>query len=73
VNHQDILNNINNLATVNSMCDICMVKEMMRLVVDKTPLRIIKLTKSGMVYCEDINDTRKKYTIPPRNLDLMSI
>ena len=64
---QFIEENIGNKVYIKPGADLSFSSEFRRIISNKIPLTIIKLTKSGMVYLTD--NQNNFYTIPPRNID----
>ena len=65
-NHEFIKSNIGNSVYINGDGDLGMDYELRCLISNKTELKIVKLTKSGMAYLVD-NDGNY-YTVPPKNV-----
>lgn len=65
-NHEFIKRNVGNSVYINGDGDLGMDYELRCLIFNKTELKIVKLTKSGMAYLVD-NDGNY-YTVPPRNV-----
>jgi len=63
--HEFIEKNIGNKVYITGG-DLTMSSEFRKIILNKTELTIIKLTKSGMAYLVD--NENNFYTIPPRNL-----
>ena len=64
--HEFIEKNIGNKVYVTGDGDLAMCIEFRKIIFNKTELRIVKLTKSGMVYLVD--EENNFYTVPPRNV-----
>ena len=66
----DIEENIGNFCTVNGYGDLAFESEMKPLIYRKTQVKIIKITKSGLIQVQD-QANRKYYSLSQRNLDLV--
>ena len=58
---------IGTLVYVTGDGDLAFNSELRKIIFNKTELRLIKWTKSGMVYLHDENEN-KYYTVPPSNV-----
>ena len=58
---------IGEMVYVTGERDLAMHGELRKIIFNKTPLRLIKLTKSGNAYLQD-EDTKEYYSVPPSNV-----
>ena len=65
-NNDFIKQNIGAKVYVTGDGDLAMQHSLRKIIFDKTPLTIVKLTKGGMAYLVD--DENNFYTVPPRNV-----
>jgi hypothetical protein len=65
---KDFINQaIGNMVYVTGDRDLAFCGELRQIIFNKTKLRLIKWTKSGMVYLHDETED-KYYTVPPTNV-----
>lgn len=65
---KDFINQaIGNRVYLTALRDLGMRGELKQLIYNKTPLRLIKLTKSGLAYVKD-EATNRYYSVPPTNV-----
>lgn len=58
---------IGEMVYVTGERDLAMMGELRKIIFNKTPLRLIKLTKGGHAYLHD-EDSNKFYSVPPSNV-----
>jgi len=71
-NHEFIEKNIGNLVYITGEGDLAIHAELRDIIHNKTPLRIIKLTRGGLAYLQD-EKTKRFYTVPPKNVQEMIV
>ena len=73
MNRDEVVENIGELVTMNGMGDLAMSPEYRKYIGDKEgkfSLRILKLTRGGMVHLEDTTNG-VIHSVPPKNVDLL--
>ena len=65
---QEILENIGKIVSVNGTGDLLFDSNMKKLIMNNVPVKIIKVTRSGLVYIEAKGNY---YTIPAKNLSFL--
>lgn len=69
-NHDFINLNVGKKVYITGDGDLGMKRELRRLIFYKTELKLLKLTKAGMAHLYD-EETKLKYSVPPRNVRLI--
>ena len=62
----ELINNIGEIVYINGLGDLAFYVELRPLIYNKNPLKLIKITKSGLAYLQ--SEDGKFYTVPPRNV-----
>ena len=69
MNKSDVKKSIGKLCTVNGYGDLAMESEMKILIYNKTKVKIIRLTRSGLIQVQSPDN--KLFSIPQKNLDII--